>query len=131
MVASCGPVMGRTCKPEGVEFQATQNSIPQALRLIETDEEKTKGVVGSVKDKILRPWSELKALSGTFLRSSLIGIFTGIIPGTGGDTACWFAYNEAKRRADDPQAFGTGSIYGVTAPASNIWMASSAKRIGW
>ena len=35
-------------------------SIPQALRLIETDEEKTKGVVGSVKDKILRPWSELK-----------------------------------------------------------------------
>lgn len=91
-------------------------SIPQALRLIETDEEKTKGVVGSVKDKILRPWSELKALSGTFLRSSLIGIFTGIIPGTGGDTACWFAYNEAKRRADNPQAFGTGSIYGVAAP---------------
>lgn len=92
-------------------------SIPQALRLIETDGETAKGI-SSVKDKILLPWSEIKSLSGTFIRSSLIGIFTGIIPGTGGDTACWFAYNEAKRRSDDPKSFGTGSAYGVAAPES-------------
>ena len=39
---------------------------------------------------------EIKELLTTIIRSSFIGIITGVIPGTGGDTACWFAYNEAK-----------------------------------
>jgi putative tricarboxylic transport membrane protein len=54
-------------------------------------------------------------------RSSVIGIITGLIPGTGGDTACWFAYNEAKRFAPESEkkAFGTGSPYGIAAPESS------------
>ncbi|MDR1732288.1 MAG: tripartite tricarboxylate transporter permease [Synergistaceae bacterium] len=90
-------------------------SIPQALRLIEKDSD---GAVQTnrITDKILRPWSEVKMLLPTFLRSSIIGVFTGIIPGTGGDTACWFAYNEAKRRSDEPDSFGKGSPYGIAAP---------------
>lgn len=51
----------------------------------------------------------------TILRSSFIGIITGIIPGTGGDTACWFAYNEAKRFSKDKDKFGTGIPEGVAA----------------
>jgi putative tricarboxylic transport membrane protein len=57
----------------------------------------------------------------TIYRSSLIGIFTGLIPGTGGDTACWFAYNEAKRFApkEELEKFGKGSDYGIAAPESS------------
>jgi len=71
-------------------------SIPQAIRLIEKDE-KAKAVINSFKDKMLPTLAEIKQIGVTVIRSSFIGIFTGIIPGTGGDTACWFGYNEAKR----------------------------------
>lgn len=89
-------------------------SIPQAIRLIERDESAVERI-NSIKDKILLPWKEIKFLIPTFIRSSLIGVFTGIIPGTGGDTACWFAYNEAKRYSKDKEAFGRGSPEGIAA----------------
>jgi len=90
-------------------------SIPQALRLVESDEVVAERV-NSIKDRILRPWKEIRPLIPTFIRSGLIGVFTGIIPGTGGDTACWFAYNEAKRFSKDKESFGKGNPYGIAAP---------------
>ncbi len=89
-------------------------SIPQAIKLIEKDEQVAKAI-SSIKDKMLPSWKELKSLMPTILRSSVIGIFTGIIPGTGGDTACWFGYNEAKRFSKDKDKFGTGIPEGVAA----------------
>lgn len=89
-------------------------SIPQAIRLIEKDDVVTKGI-NSFKDKMLPTLAEIKQIIVTVLRSSLIGIFTGIIPGTGGDTACWFGYNEAKRFSKNKDNFGKGDIEGVAA----------------
>lgn len=89
-------------------------SIPQAIRLVEKDSGVAK-VVSSIKDKMLPTLEEFKRIFPTTLRSSLIGIVTGIIPGTGGDTACWFGYNEAKRFAKDKDTFGKGNIVGVAA----------------
>lgn len=95
-------------------------SIPQAIKLIEKDSDGAKGAIDHINDSIILPWAEIKELFPTFLRSSVIGVFTGIIPGTGGDTACWFAYNEARRASKDKDSFGKGSIYGIAAPeASN------------
>ncbi len=90
-------------------------SIPQAIRLIERDEGAVERI-NSITDRILLPWKEIRPLIPTFIRSGLIGVFTGIIPGTGGDTACWFAYNEAKRFSDDKESFGKGNPYGLAAP---------------
>jgi putative tricarboxylic transport membrane protein len=95
-------------------------SIPQVFRLIEKDDEKVERIA-TIKDRVLRPWFELKSLLPTIVRSSLIGVFTGIIPGTGGDTACWFAYNEAKRfykLGSSTHEFGDGNEYGIAAPES-------------
>lgn len=89
-------------------------SIPQAIRLIEKDQEAVKPI-SSVTDRMLPTWEEFKSIFVTTLRSSAIGIFTGIIPGTGGDTACWFGYNEAKRFSKDKDKFGKGCIEGVAA----------------
>ena len=94
-------------------------SIHQVLRLIENDlGDNTKA--GILSDPVRPRWSVLRRLMPTIYRSSAIGIFTGLIPGTGGDTACWFAYNEAKRfaPADELEKFGKGSDYGVAAPES-------------
>jgi len=71
-------------------------SIPQALKLVEKDSGVGK-IISSVKDKMLPTKEEFIKILPTSLRSGFIGVFTGIIPGTGGDTACWFGYNEAKR----------------------------------
>lgn len=89
-------------------------SIPQAIRLIEKDEKVTKAI-SSITDRMLPTWEEFKSMIVTILRSSFIGIFTGVIPGTGGDTACWFGYNEAKRFSKDKDKFGTGIPEGVAA----------------
>ncbi len=52
------------------------------------------------------------------LRSSLIGIFIGIIPAIGPTSATFIAYAEAKRRAQKPELFGKGSLEGIAATES-------------
>ena len=91
-------------------------SIPQAIRMIEKkDATKREMVVNSITDRMLPTWKEFKGMAVTIVRSSFIGIVTGLIPGTGGDTACWFGYNEAKRFSKEKEKFGTGYPEGVAA----------------
>lgn len=52
----------------------------------------------------------------TLTRSSLIGTFVGIVPGTGGPLAAFLSYNLAKSFSREPETFGEGNIDGVLAP---------------
>lgn len=52
---------------------------------------------------------------GNVLRSSLVGIIVGIIPGAGSPVAALLSYNESRRWAKDRKEFGKGSIHGVVA----------------
>ncbi len=54
----------------------------------------------------------------TYLRSSIIGIIVGIVPGAGGSIAAFIGYNEAKRSSKHPELFGTGLREGVGASES-------------
>ena len=94
-------------------------SIPQVLRLLENDLGPAE--TGIISDQVRPSWKILRGLLPTILRSTGIGIFVGLTPGTGGDTACWFAYNEAKRFAPEEEKakFGHGSDYGIAAPESS------------
>jgi len=58
---------------------------------------------------------ELRRIKFTLLRSSLIGVFIGILPGAGGDIGSWVSYNEAKRFSKNREKFGKGAIEGVCA----------------
>src|SRR5690606_31533811 len=49
------------------------------------------------------------------LRSGLIGVLIGIVPGVGEDVAAWVSYDVAKRRSRTPEQFGRGSLEGVVA----------------
>jgi putative tricarboxylic transport membrane protein len=56
----------------------------------------------------------------TLVRSALIGVGVGILPGAGGTIANIFAYDQAKKASKHPEKFGTGVPEGVIAPeASN------------
>jgi putative tricarboxylic transport membrane protein len=49
---------------------------------------------------------------------SLIGVFIGIVPGTGGGVACFMAYNVMQKFSKNGDKFGTGVLEGVAAPES-------------
>lgn len=53
------------------------------------------------------------------VRSSLIGVFTGILPGAGGSVANILAYDQAKKSSKTPEKFGTGTPEGIMAPESS------------
>jgi putative tricarboxylic transport membrane protein len=53
---------------------------------------------------------------GLILRSGLIGVGVGAIPGVGEDVAAWLAYDVAKKSSKEPEKFGKGSYEGVLAP---------------
>ncbi|MDW5377595.1 tripartite tricarboxylate transporter permease [Halomonas sp. HP20-15] len=53
------------------------------------------------------------------IRTSLIGVIVGALPGTGGDIAALFAYDHAKRSVKKPsRPFGQGAYEGLVAPES-------------
>lgn len=53
-----------------------------------------------------------------FIRSSVIGIAMGILPGVGGSTSSVLAYMVAKNSSSHPEDFGTGIIDGIVASES-------------
>lgn len=58
-----------------------------------------------VKMPRLREW---KGRVGGLFKSSIIGTFIGILPGTGSTTAAFISYSEARRTSSRREAFGTG-----------------------
>lgn len=58
---------------------------------------------------------EFKEQFVNFIRSALIGIGIGILPGIGGATSNIVAYSVAKQQSKYPEKFGTGVIDGVIA----------------
>ena len=58
---------------------------------------------------ILKRWPNL-------IRSSLIGVFTGILPAAGSSISNILAYDQAKKASKTPHKFGTGFEDGVIAP---------------
>ena len=51
----------------------------------------------------------------TIIRSGLIGVFIGILPGVGEDMAAWSSYAAARRASRERDQFGKGSVEGLIA----------------
>ena len=59
---------------------------------------------------------EVKEISGPIGRSSILGFFTGVLPGAGATIGSFLGYSMEKRIAKDGDTFGKGNIKGVAAP---------------
>lgn len=59
---------------------------------------------------------EFKDQFVNFIRSALIGLGIGILPGIGGATSNIIAYSVARQQSKYPEKFGTGVIDGIVAP---------------
>jgi putative tricarboxylic transport membrane protein len=72
---------------------------------------------GSPADRALS-WAEFLRCLPTILRSSLVGIGVGSVPGLGASLSSFLAYAWTKRRDPDPDSFGKGRLEGVAAAES-------------
>ncbi|SFO95058.1 tripartite tricarboxylate transporter permease [Salibacterium halotolerans] len=91
--------------------------IPQVIRMIKNQSntkeqvkpfQSQKGVIGYVfKQIFMRPF--------LILRSAVIGIIVGIIPGAGGNVASLLSYDATVRMSKDQSTFGKGDVRGVSA----------------
>lgn len=52
---------------------------------------------------------------GNMIRSGIIGVIVGLIPGTGAAIATWISYGQAKQWSKTPEKFGTGHYEGLIA----------------
>ncbi|WP_153770643.1 tripartite tricarboxylate transporter permease [Labrenzia sp. CE80] len=66
--------------------------------------------LGSARE-VLRRW-------GNVVRSSLIGVFVGVLPAAGSTISNILAYDQAKKTSKESGKFGTGAIDGIIAPES-------------
>ena len=51
----------------------------------------------------------------TYLKSSVIGFFIGVLPGAGGSMAAFVSYADAMRKSKRPEEYGHGSREGIAA----------------
>ncbi len=92
-------------------------AITEVLAKAESGKEEGGNIIAQVKNVLpdLRYYWNYK---GIILKSSIVGIIIGAIPGTGPTIASWMAYNEAKRSSKHPEEFGTGIPEGIMSSES-------------
>ena len=73
-----------------------------------------KAMMNSV-DSVLPRLSDVLKYWRTILRSGVIGVYIGILPGVGEDMAAWSSYAAAKRASKEKELYGKGSIEGLMA----------------
>lgn len=93
-------------------------AISEVFTQVQNPSERGKLMVQEVKN-ILPSWLEIKGFLPSAIVGSILGVFIGIIPGTGGAIACFLAYNICKKFAKDKDKFGEGALSGVAAPESS------------
>ncbi len=68
-------------------------------------------------DRVVPTFSAVKNQLPLILRSSVIGVIVGALPGAGGDIAALMSYDQASRTVKNPKVpFGEGAVEGLIAP---------------
>jgi len=60
-------------------------------------------------------FAEIGKNLANIIRSGLVSVMVGVIPGVGEDVAAWISYDLAKRSSKEPEKFGEGSLEGLAA----------------
>ena len=63
-------------------------------------------------------FKEFMSTLATMIRGSLLGFFSGILPGAGASVASAMAYTTERKMASDGSKFGKGDLRGLAAPES-------------
>ncbi|AVX06054.1 putative 52.8 kDa protein in TAR-I ttuC' 3'region (plasmid) [Maritalea myrionectae] len=101
----------------GIDFLVVVIGLFGMAELIQLVEQQVSGALKTIKiDKSFVSWADIRRVKWTIMRSSIIGFFIGILPGTGASVASAVAYGTEKRVSDADKTFGTGNPKGLAAP---------------
>jgi putative tricarboxylic transport membrane protein len=98
-------------------------------RILERDTELVKRAPGADRQRIgvaLPRIADFVRFRWVILRSSLLGLFIGILPGAGATTAAILSYSVQSKLSKNPERFGHGTDEGIAAPES----ANNAAAVG-
>lgn len=125
------PMMGRPRFDFGIDMLAPGMpflvvligifAISQLVSEVEDARAVRAGTSLATKDIDFQTWAvmrEILARPLNLLRSSVVGVLVGALPGAGGSIANLLAYDQAKRASKTPERFGTGIADGVVASES-------------
>ena len=76
---------------------------------------KIEGTDVKLRGKFLPTFGEIVKYVPNMIRSSIIGVMVGILPGAGGDIGAWLSYSQAKKASKHPEEFGKGSLEAICA----------------
>jgi putative tricarboxylic transport membrane protein len=79
----------------------------ESLNVLDKVQQTLKGIIPS--------FMIIRSLAGVIMRSSVVGVIIGAIPGAGGTIASIVAYGQQKRVSRNPEQMGEGSLEGVAA----------------
>ena len=113
---------------DGVDFVALAMGLFGVGEILYNLEHRARAAL--VNSRIANIWpsrADWRQSRGAVARGSVLGFFTGLLPGGGGVLASMLSYALEKRRAKQPQRFGRGAIEGVAGPetANNAAATSS------
>src|SRR3990172_8752602 len=76
-----------------------------------------RGVRGRIGFRDLwETWKMFPRYWATLIRATILGFWSGVLPGTGATPASFMSYGLAKQFSKNPERFGKGEIEGVIAP---------------
>ena len=108
--------LGLSLVPAMIGLFSISQVMVQAEDYAKTIKQDKDGAVDhDLKGKFLPTLHEIKKLAPNLIRSSVIGVVVGILPGAGGDIGAWLSYSEAKKASKTPEQFGHGSIEAICA----------------
>lgn len=87
------------------------------------------GKMARGEDSIFLSWRELAQQLYGAVRSGIIGVLIGVLPGAGGTIATFVAYDDSKRRSKTPEKYGTGILDGIFAGESSNNGASASSLV--
>ncbi|GKH51899.1 C4-dicarboxylate ABC transporter permease [Eubacteriales bacterium] len=97
-------------------------SMSQVMIMAENTHNADKGIVdqaiSQLKGKMILPLKQWLGYSWSILRSTIIGILIGILPGAGGDIASYLAVNVGKNSSKHPEEYGNGSMEAIVCSES-------------
>jgi len=106
--------LGMFAVPELMELMSGRSIAADGSKLTITGKQVWLGVSAA----LARKWM--------IIRSAVLGVFLGLVPGVGSETAPFVTYGAAKQTSKRPYLFGKGSIEGVIGPEA----ANNAKEGG-
>ena len=108
---------GFTELQDGVDLVPVMTGIFAITEIISWMQERgTIAKLGELKGSVWRGVLETFKYPVALIRSSLVGIGIGVIPGVGSVIAAFMAYEVERRASKTPERFGHGAFEGVIAP---------------